>query len=179
MRCAPYRVLVLDDEPGIGRLIAAALANHVAEVFTQPSLALKRAAEVRFDFVFCDYSMPEMTGAAFHDALRGVQPHLARRFVLMTGSASCAEISHFLSRTGIELLQKPFELRELEPLLDAVLARAEEATDVTNREQLAATAVSPPASAGRLWPVPSPSEPRVRSLLPCAGARRPASRRPP
>jgi CheY-like chemotaxis protein len=119
----PPRVLVLDDEPGIGRLVAAALEPYQAEVFTRPSEALRRAAEVAFDFIFCDYSMPEMTGADVYDALLRIQPGLARRFLLMTGSASTPELQVFLGRTGVGLLAKPFELRTLKGLVDAACSR--------------------------------------------------------
>jgi len=119
----PLRVLVLDDEPGIGRLVAEGLGGHIAEVFTQPRRALERASEVPFDFVFCDFSMPEMTGLDFYEALVQVQPDLAHRFVLMTGSAYTRELEAFLLRTQVELLPKPFVLRALRPIVDGACRR--------------------------------------------------------
>jgi CheY-like chemotaxis protein len=112
------RVLVVDDEPGIGKLVAAALEHESVEVFTAPSAALQRVRAVAFDFVFCDFSMPQMTGIAFYEALVVAQPQLAQRFVLMTGSALDSELGDFLLRSGAKLLTKPFELRMLEPLVE-------------------------------------------------------------
>jgi PAS domain S-box-containing protein len=83
------RVLVIDDEPAIGRVIGRVLEReHEVSVLTDARDALSRiAAGEVFDVVFCDLMMPGMTGREFFEALRGSNPELAQRVVFVTGGA--------------------------------------------------------------------------------------------
>jgi CheY-like chemotaxis protein len=109
-----YRVLVIDDEALIGRLLAMTLDRDAVEYFDDPERALARAREVAFDLVFCDLMMPSMTGIEVHRALMRMTNSSAPRFVLMTGSAIGTELEAFLNRERVRLLRKPFALPELE-----------------------------------------------------------------
>jgi CheY-like chemotaxis protein len=111
------RILVVDDEPLIGRLMAMTLERDELEVFQQPKLALARLSEASFDIVICDLMMPEMTGIEFHRQLSQCDPGLARRFVLMTGSGPRGDVEAFLREHQAQLLQKPFAVADIERCL--------------------------------------------------------------
>lgn len=106
------RVLVVDDEPIVGQAIAKVLAReHTVTVRTSPEEALAALARGEdYDVIFCDVSMPAMTGPAFHAELERVSPDQAARIVFVTGSASEATSSLFGSVPNM-VLSKPFEAR--------------------------------------------------------------------
>jgi CheY-like chemotaxis protein len=111
------RVLVVDDEPLVGQVVAAALGDDIVERFEHAQLALSRAREAPFDFVISDFRMPGMNGLEFYDALVRERPELASRFVLMTASLLDADAEAQLQQRGAKILQKPFDLRQLGSLV--------------------------------------------------------------
>lgn len=105
------RVLVIDDEPAIGRVVGRVLqSEHDVFVLTDAREALPRIAggEV-FDIVFCDLMMPGMTGMDFYEALRQSNPELARRIVFVTGGAFAPRAEEFLRTTSNPTMAKPFD----------------------------------------------------------------------
>ncbi len=105
------RVLVIDDEPAIGRVVSRVLQNeHDVIVVADAREALPRiAAGEVFDVVFCDLMMPGMTGMDFFEVLRESNPDLARRVVFVTGGAFTARTTEFLEKTSNASLSKPFD----------------------------------------------------------------------
>jgi CheY-like chemotaxis protein len=111
------RVMVVDDEPLVSLAVALALGDDIVERFDCAMPALSRAREAAFDFVISDFKMPGMNGIEFYDALVRERPELACRFVLMTASFLDADAEALLRRRGVRVLQKPFDLRQLGPLV--------------------------------------------------------------
>jgi CheY-like chemotaxis protein len=109
----PQRVLVVDDEPMIGRLVEAALEGHVVEATVEPTLALGRVADRTYDLVLCDLKMPSMSGIEFYNELCRRRPDLKQAFVLMTGAAADQELENFISGNAVTVLRKPFMMKEL------------------------------------------------------------------
>ncbi len=110
-REGPRRVLCVDDEPSIGRLVTRMLATDIVETFERPQLALERARAAHFDAVLCDYRMPEMSGMAFYESLLQIRPELAGHFTLMTGSLSD---EHASEAGDVRVLRKPFTRQQLQ-----------------------------------------------------------------
>src|SRR3990172_6472084 len=83
------RVLVIDDEEGVGRVIQRILAGtYVVMTDTSAAAALARLRrDPGFDVVLCDLMMPEMTGMELHDEILRTAPELAERLVFLTGGA--------------------------------------------------------------------------------------------
>ncbi|MGC3998297.1 MAG: ATP-binding protein [Anaeromyxobacter sp.] len=84
------RVLVIDDEPLVGRAVARALgAEHEVLALTSAREALRRLqAGERWDLVLCDMLMPELTGPQLARLLEEAAPEVLPRLVFMTGASS-------------------------------------------------------------------------------------------
>lgn len=121
---AQARVIVVDDEPLVGRSIRRALRGHDVEVFLSGKEAIERLCTGEpVDVVFCDLLMPEMSGMEVFAKVAAQRPDLASRFVFMTGGAFTPEAREFVKDTSLVCLDKPFELHQIR---DLVRARAEE-----------------------------------------------------
>jgi PAS domain S-box-containing protein len=123
-RAAPAaRILVVDDEPLIGKTVRRVLSGHDVVALTDAHEALERIRRgERFDLVLCDLMMPEMTGMDLHSALAREAPDLARRMIFITGGAFTDGAREFLERTGIPHLAKPFAPAGLRDVVGAALA---------------------------------------------------------
>lgn len=107
---AGARVLVVDDEEAVARAIVRLLRpDHVVTTFVDPREAL-RAIEggAAFDVVFCDLTMPWLTGMDLYRQVRATRPSLAERFVFITGGSIDEAVRAFLDEVPNECLEKPF-----------------------------------------------------------------------
>jgi PAS domain S-box-containing protein len=129
---ARKRLLVLDDEPLVGRVVARILAtDHDVVTRTSARDALPELlGRPGFDLVLCDLMMPDMTGMDLHAALALAAPALAARLVFLTGGAFTPAAREFLDRVPNPRLEKPFEPRALQDLVAAALAAAAPAAPV-------------------------------------------------
>ncbi|MGD8318103.1 MAG: response regulator [Myxococcales bacterium] len=115
---ASARVIVVDDEPLVGRSIRRALRGHEVQVFSSGREAIDRlCADEPFDLVFCDLMMPEMSGMEVYEEVSARRPDLASRFVFMTGGAFTPQAREFLKATPLVCLHKPFELDQIRDLV--------------------------------------------------------------
>ncbi|RKG81024.1 PAS domain S-box protein [Corallococcus sp. CA049B] len=104
------RVLVVDDEPAVGRVLQRLLRGHDVEVATSGRQALERMSRAPgFDAVLCDVMMPDLAGRDVYEAVRRAHPGLERRFVFVSGGAFTAGARDFLEHIPNPLLEKPFD----------------------------------------------------------------------
>jgi CheY-like chemotaxis protein len=111
-------VIVIDDEPLVGRSIRRALRGHEVQVFSSGEEAIERlCSDEPFDVVFCDLMMPAMSGMEVFRRVSEQRPDVAPRFVFMTGGAFTPQAREFLKETPLVCLEKPFELRQIRDLV--------------------------------------------------------------
>ncbi|MFN8177181.1 MAG: ATP-binding protein [bacterium] len=107
------RVLVVDDEPDILDLVSDILAtagHHVDTAISGPA-ALRLLEERRYDLMFCDLGMREMSGWEVVAAVRNVDRTIA--IALLTGWGATLSEDR-LSEYGIDaVLSKPFEMERI------------------------------------------------------------------
>jgi signal transduction histidine kinase/CheY-like chemotaxis protein len=118
------RVLVVEDEPTVARLIADVLEDegmHV-EVLLDGREALDRAARQTFDLVICDMKMPGLDGQRFDKSLERSGNPLQDRFLFVTGDVIAAQAREFLERNRLPHVAKPFRVEELTEKVYGVLA---------------------------------------------------------
>ena len=121
----PRRVLVIDDEPEVGRAVRRVLRQHHVEVVRSGSDGLRVLRnDPTVDLVLCDLMMPNVSGMELYEMVRQEHPHLAERFVFVTGGAFSREAQDFLEDPERRVLEKPFDVSELRDLV-AELARVE------------------------------------------------------
>jgi len=122
------RVLVVEDEPTVARLIADVLEDeglHV-DVLLDGREALERAGREQFDLVICDMKMPGLDGQHFFKSLARARNPLQERFLFVTGDVIAQQTQEFLERNSLPHVAKPFRVEELTEkvfsLLDSQLA---------------------------------------------------------
>ncbi len=119
------RVLVIDDEENVGRVLRRLLreAHDVTWVGNGEEGLARLLGGEAWDVVFCDLMMPGISGAELHARLDLSAPELARRLVFMTGGAFTEEAQRFLANVPNDRLEKPFDLDRLRQFVEAAVER--------------------------------------------------------
>jgi CheY-like chemotaxis protein len=123
---APARILVVDDDPLVVRLIMDTLSAQGYEVDSAENgvAALEKIRHARFDLILSDLHMPQLDGVGLYRALTEGREHPAMKIIFLTGSAGSSEQHRFLSEHSLPLLRKPFNLAELQQVVrDALQSR--------------------------------------------------------
>lgn len=120
---ARARILVIDDEEMIVRIVARALGRHEVVCETNPRAALARiAAGEQFDLVLCDMKMPGLSGMDVHAEIAATMPSLLGRLVFLTGGAFTPAAATFLASIPNDQLEKTAGPRALLAFVDGRLA---------------------------------------------------------
>lgn len=117
------RVLVIDDDWRVARMIARVLAEE-HEVFAVDggAKALDRIeAGERYDVILCDLSMPGMTGIELVTILEERVPEQAARFVFVTAGTSAPRARAFLESERYRRIEKPFRPADLRNLVQEAM----------------------------------------------------------
>jgi len=107
------RVMVLDDEPIVGKRLNQALTKHgiEVEIFEDPTKAVSRLGEVHFDVVVTDLRMEELSGI---QVLEYITSHCKNtRVILITGYATVEVAREALVKGAFDFIPKPFKPRDL------------------------------------------------------------------
>jgi PAS domain S-box-containing protein len=112
-------VLVVDDEPMIGRVLELILAPHhdvVVVDSAERALALVERGDA-FDVILSDISMPDMSGRELYEHLKKTRPEVADRIIVMSGGSSDEKEAEFFESMKGRRLDKPFRVDQLVPLI--------------------------------------------------------------
>ena len=117
----PPRLLIIDDEPIVGKRLQQAFAKLGLEVaiFTSPQPAMAAMAERPFDIVVTDLKMEGMDGIEV--LRRARQLHSRTRVIIITGYASQETADAALKEGVFDFLAKPFRLEELKASVSRAL----------------------------------------------------------
>ncbi|MGV3772026.1 MAG: response regulator [Verrucomicrobiales bacterium] len=115
-------VLVLEDETEFSSLLKDYLIsfNYSVTIVSDGAQGLRKVIEADFDVILCDLMMPNVPGDMFFIGVERVKPHLAKRFIFITGHKGNPRIMDFLKRTKGITLFKPFEMHLLMDALRVV-----------------------------------------------------------
>ena len=117
-----HTILVVDDEPLVRWSVAETLGDCGYSV-AQAGDALQALESVRAigaDVVLLDVRLPDSTDLRVVSVLRRLSP--ASKIILMTAYGSDALDQEARSRGASTVLDKPFDMSVLEPLVAKVLA---------------------------------------------------------
>lgn len=132
-------ILVIDDDTRLRKLLHRYLSQegyHVS-VAEDPAEARKLMAVFDFDLLVVDVMMPEETGLSFTQDIRQDRAHLP--ILLLTALGSAEERITGLEAGADDYLTKPFEPRELNLRIQAILRRA---SSVEKRPQAEFSAIT-------------------------------------
>lgn len=121
----PARILIVDDEPAVLRVLTQGLQAETYEITstTSPETALELLARDEFDLVISDERMPGMSGHEFLALVAQRYPETVR--ILLTGYPNLDCALHVINEGHVfRLLTKPWNDIELElTLREAVFHR--------------------------------------------------------
>jgi len=107
------RVLIIDDEPLLGKSLRRALHEHDVVFTEDPARGLELCSESDFDVIVCDLMMPMISGQDVYEHLSERAPDLAARMIFMTGGAFTSGAQRFLKSIDNPVLGKPFTPNDL------------------------------------------------------------------
>jgi two-component system response regulator AtoC len=110
----PFRVLVIDDDPGVREYLEALMSRQGYGVHAVPGgeEALDRLAEIRPDLVTLDVVLEGMDGL---ETLRRLKKRIPEVPVIMlSGHGQARTIVEAMRLGAADFLRKPFEVEELE-----------------------------------------------------------------
>ena len=118
------RILVIDDERSIARVIAAALPEHDVTIAGSGHDGLTLSLSGSFDCILSDIAMPDVTGPELYESLRADGRGIETRMVFMTGGAFAPRAAAFLERVPNVCIEKPFQIARVEDAVRGVLERS-------------------------------------------------------
>ena len=117
------RALLIEDTADLGAAIAARLRGrgHAVEWLTDGGHASQRIQEDRFDLIILDLMLPNVSGSDVLKQLRSSRIHTP--VLVITARADIGDKIDILDIGADDYLVKPFDLRELEARMRAVVRR--------------------------------------------------------
>ncbi len=108
------RILLMDDDPAVRRMIGVLFAQDGQDVETAPDAkqAIDLLARNRYDLVIADARAAVSAGESFATVLHTKFPELTARTILLTADVR-PETEEWLSGLGCRYFRKPFNVREL------------------------------------------------------------------
>ena len=117
------RLLVVEDEPKIARVIAAALKreSHAVDVIHDGEEGFRTANSQPYDLLIIDQMLPGMSGTDIIQSLRRSGNHVP--ILLVTALGAVEDKTHGLDSGADDYLVKPFAVDELTARVRALLRR--------------------------------------------------------
>lgn len=107
------RVLVVDDEPAMRKLLVRLLRDHDVSAVESPAALQLIRDGARFELILCDVTMPELDGVQLYQAIHAMDPEQARRIVFLSGGVVSASATEFLRTIPNRILEKPFRSEDV------------------------------------------------------------------
>jgi DNA-binding NtrC family response regulator len=111
------RVLILDDEPIVGKRLGPAIAKMGCETesFTEPKAALARFEECPFDIIVTDIRMDDIDGIRVLEQALRQSPET--KVIMITGYATMEVAREALAKGAFDFLAKPFKPAQLREMI--------------------------------------------------------------
>lgn len=131
----PYRILIVDDEDNVRRMLATAfsLLGHETHCASNGQAALNLFSDTRPDVVVMDIRMPELNGIDALKVMRTQQPRVP--VILMTAYAEVETAVEALRCGAFDYVIKPFDLDELNLVIQRALQLQAMKQEIRNLHQ--------------------------------------------
>jgi DNA-binding NtrC family response regulator len=129
------QVLLLDDEPIVGKRLGPALAKIgcEVEVFEEPVAALSRLKKKSFDIVVTDIRMDEMDGMQILEYVNEASPRT--KVIMITGYAMIALAREAMEKGAFDFIAKPFKPDDLRRVIAKAAKELGASVDFTATEE--------------------------------------------
>ena len=109
----PLEILLLDDEPIVGKRLKPALEKIgcTVDVFQDPITALERIKQKAYHIVVTDIRMDEMDGMQILDQVLTRYPET--KVIMITGYAMIAVAREAMEKGAFDFIAKPFKPDDL------------------------------------------------------------------
>ncbi|HVB34610.1 MAG TPA: ATP-binding protein [Patescibacteria group bacterium] len=123
-RPAGGRILVVEAELGVGRLIVEALTEigHQVDLVGEERDAIERVKQGQYDLIICDWKMRGPNGLELYRALGDSGGLRRERLLLISSDPTLRDSLEFLRESNLVCLAKPFLLIELKAAVAKMLA---------------------------------------------------------
>lgn len=122
-RSKPKRILIVDDEATLVFFLRQGLqestVEYVADGASSGEEALTKLTYNRYDLLVTDLKMPGISGFTLVEVARSLQPNI--HVILMTAFGSPEVISEARQLRVEGYLTKPFQIAQLQELIDSIL----------------------------------------------------------
>jgi DNA-binding response OmpR family regulator len=110
-----HRILVVEDDPDIQRIIVAVLAKEYEIRTADDGLAALMEIEQGFrpEFVIADIMMPRMDGMTFVKALKGQETTAGIPVMFLTARSTPRDVIEGIAAGARHYMTKPFKVDEL------------------------------------------------------------------
>src|SRR5690349_19305502 len=117
------RIMVVDDEPAIGKLLLYQLSGFGYQVsYVRDGIAaLERLTADRPDLILLDVMMPRISG---WEICRQIRACSAVPVIMLTAKSADTDIVTGLQAGADDYITKPFSMAQLRARIEAVLRRA-------------------------------------------------------
>lgn len=110
----PEKILVVDDEPDMLRLLSMILRDKTAYDVTttnNPVEALELARTGGFDILITDLKMPGLDGIELLNAVRGFDPDIP--IIIITAFATAESAAEAMDKNAFDFITKPFRKEQI------------------------------------------------------------------
>jgi DNA-binding response OmpR family regulator len=121
----PYRILCVEDDADIGRLVSTELeaSGYSVDWVADGLLALDRFRDKVFDLVILDLMLPSLDGLDVCRRIRESDHHTS--IIMLTAKAALSDIVRGLELGADDYITKPFRNQELKARVQAILRRVD------------------------------------------------------
>jgi DNA-binding NtrC family response regulator len=111
------RILILDDDPAVGRVIQAALArkDFTVDAVSDPLLMESRLRQQTYHIIILDYVIPGLQSERVLGWVRETQPDAS--IIVVTGFPSIDSALSCLRAGTFDYLTKPFQVAQLQQVV--------------------------------------------------------------
>lgn len=117
-----YKILIVDDQPGIRLLLSEVLKQKGYDVYTAETgpETLEKLKDIRFDLVIIDYQLPMIDGLSI---VRILDEHNCPvPLIFMSGLPECLPVDPMEYENIVKSISKPFDIDEMLMDVEAALS---------------------------------------------------------
>lgn len=113
-----YEILVIDDDPRIGRLFTDILREENCAVYSTSSgdEAIELSRSINFDLLFLDMILPEIDGVNVLKKLKEINKNI--QVVVMTGCPALGKLEEVSKIGVVRTLIKPFHIDQIRKIIE-------------------------------------------------------------